>query len=880
MKKYLFSLILLFVSYLGFSQKGLSYQAVILDPEKIEIPGQDISGQPLVNGDVWLKFSIYNGTTLQFEEVQKTKSDSYGLVNLLIGSVSSASFNSLVWDSSQKSLQVYVSFNQGVSYTKISDQKLNYNPYAFFAETAGKLGGVLSIENGGTSATTAVDARAKLGLDQVNNTSDAAKPVSAATQVALNLKANTANMALELALKANTADVTTALAAKADTGTIKAYVDSKLASGNYTSSQNSTATITDADASTKGKIQLAGDLGGTAASPTVPGLAWKANTVDVNNSLALKANISDMSSALMLKANAADVITSLGLKEDTSNKSAATGLGNSDQLYPTQKAVKTYVDAQVAAATIADADANTKGKIQLAGDLGGTAVSPTVPGLAWKANTVDVNNSLALKANISDMSSALMLKANAADVITSLGLKEDTSNKSAATGLGNSDQLYPTQKAVKTYVDAQVAAATIADADANTKGKIQLAGDLGGTAAVPTVPGLALKVNSSSLSSVATSGDYNDLSNKPSIPTAYTLPKATGSVLGGIKVGANLSIDANGILSGPSSYSLPTASSSELGGVKVGTGLTISNGVLNATASGVPYIGATQAVDLGTFDLKVNGITVGRGNNGLEVNVGIGKNVLLNTISGFQGNYLTAIGFEALKNDTWGYFNTAIGSSALFSNTYGIANTAIGSNSLYNNIGANFNTAVGTDALKANTDGISNTAIGKSTGNVNTTGNQNTAIGAEANFGASNLINATAIGYNAIVTASNSVRLGNTAVSNVKTNGTITAGTVTYPNAHNSIAGQVLTTDASGVAFWALSSARSWTDQPAVSANQTTFTLTYAPPATNKIWMFINGVRTNNTAYSVSGTTVTYVPSSNGGYVISASDRIQFDYTY
>jgi hypothetical protein len=425
-----------------------------------------------------------------------------------------------------------------------------------------------------------------------------------------------------------------------------------------------------------------------------------------------------------------------------------------------------------------------------------------------------------------------------------------------------------------------VAAATIADADANTKGKIQLAGDLGGTADTPTVPGLALKANTSSLSSVATSGDYNDLTNKPSIPSAYTLPKATGSALGGVKVGANLSIDANGILSGVSSYSLPIASASELGGVKVGTGLTIINGILSTSVSGVPYTGATQAVDLGAFDLKVNGITVGRGNNGLEVNVGIGKNVLSNTITGFQGNYLTAIGFEALKNDTWGYFNTAIGSSALFSNTYGLANTAIGSNSLFNNIGANFNTAVGTDALKANTDGISNTAIGKSSGNVNTTGNQNTAIGSEANFGANNLINATAIGYNAIVTASNSVRLGNTAVSNVKTNGTITAGTVTYPNAHNSIAGQVLTTDASGVASWAQSSARSWTDQPTVSANQTTFTLTYTPPSTNKIWMFINGVRTNNNAYSVSGTTVTYVPSGNGGYIISASDRVQFDYTY
>jgi hypothetical protein len=73
------------------------------------------------------------------------------------------------------------------------------------------------------------------------------------------------------------------------------------------------------------------------------------------------------------------------LKEDVSNKSDA-ALGTSTTLYPTQNAVKTYVDAQVAAATIADADASTKGKLQLTGDLGGTASSPTVPGLTSKAN--------------------------------------------------------------------------------------------------------------------------------------------------------------------------------------------------------------------------------------------------------------------------------------------------------------------------------------------------------------------------------------------------------------------------------------------------------------------------------------------------------------
>jgi hypothetical protein len=55
--------------------------------------------------------------------------------------------------------------------------------------------GVLPVSRGGTSATTTADVRVNLSLDNVNNTSDLNKPISTATQTALNLKANLASPA-------------------------------------------------------------------------------------------------------------------------------------------------------------------------------------------------------------------------------------------------------------------------------------------------------------------------------------------------------------------------------------------------------------------------------------------------------------------------------------------------------------------------------------------------------------------------------------------------------------------------------------------------------------------------------------------------------------
>lgn len=65
---------------------------------------------------------------------------------------------------------------------------------------------------------------------------------------------------------------------------------------------------------------------------------------------------------------------------------------------------------------------------------------------------------------------------------------------------------------------------------------------------------------------------------------AYTLPPANGASLGGIKVGDNLSITADGTLSAvQGAYELPTASASTKGGIKVGANLSMNGETLSAT---------------------------------------------------------------------------------------------------------------------------------------------------------------------------------------------------------------------------------------------------------------------------------------------------------
>ncbi|QQS20454.1 hypothetical protein IPL85_05800 [Candidatus Saccharibacteria bacterium] len=150
----------------------------------------------------------------------------------------------------------------------------------------------------------------------------------------------------------------------------KAYVD------------GASTSVPDASPTTKGIVQLAGDLDGTATLPTVPGLANKADTSTVNTALATKA---DNTTTVHTTGN--EVV--VGTKTFTISPIVPV------PTLPNHAASKAYVDG--ATASVPDASPTTKGIVQLTGDLGGTATSPTVPGLANKADTSTVNAALAGK---------------------------------------------------------------------------------------------------------------------------------------------------------------------------------------------------------------------------------------------------------------------------------------------------------------------------------------------------------------------------------------------------------------------------------------------------------------------------------------------------
>lgn len=236
--------------------------------------------------------------------------------------------------------------------------------------------------------------------------------------------------------------------------------------------------------------------------------------------------------------------------------------------------------------------------------------------------------------------------------------------------------------------------------------------------------------------SLNTTGSYNVASGSHALQfnkTGYSNVAIGADALS--KSSANSNIVAIGdsalMNNGVGATSLTQGANNTAIGSKAGTKLTTGN---NST-----YIGWRSGY---------NNIT---GN----ANTAVGASSLL---SNTTGNDNIAMGVDALQQTTTGSYNTIIGKGAGFANTTGSANVSLGVRSLFSNI-----------------SGTRNTAIGDSAG-FTSKGNYNTFLGAFADVTTSGLTNATAIGYNAKVSTSNTIVLGDaTAATNVAI-GATTAG--------------------------------------------------------------------------------------------------------
>ena len=152
---------------------------------------------------------------------------------------------------------------------------------------------------------------------------------------------------------------------------------------------------------------------------------------------------------------------------------------------------------------------------------------------------------------------------------------------------------------VKVGTNINVSSGTISVANGSTsaKGVVQLSSATNSTSTSLAATASAVKaaydlangkVSHSDLADVATSGSYSDLSDKP---TSLPANGGNAATVGGFTVSTNVPADAKFT---DTVYTLPNATSSALGGVKIGTNISVSNGTISVANGSTSAKGIVQ----------------------------------------------------------------------------------------------------------------------------------------------------------------------------------------------------------------------------------------------------------------------------------------------
>jgi hypothetical protein len=218
------------------STKGINFQAIARNSDGSVIPTKDIS----------VRLSIREGAAdgkIEYQEIKTASTNIVGLFSVVVGSKENASivvigdYNQIDWSTGNKYLQVEIDPQNSINFIYMGVQKLHYVPYALVASSVNsnnvvglnkELNKKINVSDTATMLAnyqkSGID-KASIGLSNVDNTSDMAKPISTITHMALDSKENIINKSINISLDANSDTKYPTVKA------VKSYVDSATVGG-------------------------------------------------------------------------------------------------------------------------------------------------------------------------------------------------------------------------------------------------------------------------------------------------------------------------------------------------------------------------------------------------------------------------------------------------------------------------------------------------------------------------------------------------------------------------------------------------------------------------------------------------------------------------